>query len=1043
MMSRKPASFRKAVLMFSLFGMVVTVGANALAQTYVFNTAVLATGNNPQAVVNADVNGDGRLDLVVANFNDNTVSVLLANSDGSFQPRVDYATGVNPIAVVVADFNGDTKNDIAVINNNCPTAPCVAVGSVSVLLGNGDGTFQAHIDTNVGNSPNALATADVNKDGKQDLVVSNGQDNTVSVLLGNGTGSFTLRQVMTTGAIPHGVAIADFTDDGLLDIVVANSGESDMTLFRGRGDGTFTAPLVFTTGPNPIAIIAADFNGDGKADVALANSGSTTVTIMMRQSPRGFITHTEVTVAGIASSLVAGDFNGDGKLDLAVGTLGSASFSVLRGNGDGTFQAHQEFAVASDPASLTVGDFTGDGKLDVVAANPANNTVYVLPGDGKGAFQSRLAITVGNMPSGVASGDFNGDLLTEIAVANRSDNTVLVLLNNGDGTFTPAPGSRPQTGARPSAVIAVDVNGDGHLDLVTSNSQDNTISVLLGNGDGTFQAATSSAVGKVPVALAAGDFNRDGKLDLAVVNQNDPSVSVLLGNGNGTFQLLKSYFTGTGTAPTAVAIDDFIGNGKLDLAIANGGNATVGVLLGFGDGTFTSTVGYPTSPGPSGLAIADFNGDGHKDLAVSNSTSNNVSILLGVGNGTFQTHVDFPTATTPLSVVAADFNGDGKTDLAVGASSTTANRISVLTGNGDGTFQPHVDHGTGVFSHGVGEALAAADFNNDGAPDLVAADQLGNIVSVFTNTALPVPFPAKLEFGLVDLGVPSPAQTVTLFNNGSAPANNVTVSTTNGQYTQTNSCLASLAVGANCSTDVIFTPTQGGSVTASLLFNDTGLGGFQSVALDGQGNAPAVQLSVNSLTFGVVLVGQTSGKQRVILTNTGSQPLTITSVTRTGDFKVGTTCVGTIAPGAQCNIDVRFSPRDIGLRQGSIVITDNAPDSPQTITLSGTGTVVKVAPSSLNFGNQKVGTTSPPQTVTLTNVGTKVLNISDMSTVGNNPGDFAISNNTCLPTVQPGASCTFNVTFTPTLIGPRSASVSITDDGGASPQLVPLSGKGT
>jgi hypothetical protein len=1039
MMSRKPAGLLKALLMC---GLVVTVGANALAQTYVFNTAVLATGNNPQAVVNADINGDGKLDLIVANFNDNTVSVLMGNTDGSFQPRVDYATGANPTALVVADFNNDAKNDIAVVNNNCPTAPCVAVGSVSVLLGNGDGTFQAHIDTNVGNSPNALATADFNKDGKQDLVISNGQDNTISVLLGKANGSFSTRQVATTGTAPHGVAIADFTDDGLLDVVVANSGESDMTLFRGKGDGTFASPLVFTTGPNPVAIIAADFSGDGKADVALANSGSSTVTIMIRQQPRGFLTHTELTVAGLANSLVAADFTGDGKLDLAVGTPGPGAFSVLPGNGDGTFQAHQEFAVGSDPVSLTVGDFTADGKLDVVAANDIDNTLYVLPGDGKGAFQSRLAITVGTMPGSVATADFNGDLLTDIAVANRSDNTLLVLLNNGDGTFTPAPGSRPQTGRRPSAVIAVDVNGDGYLDLVTTNALDNTISILLGNGDGTFQAATSATVGKNPVALAAGDFNKDGKQDLAVVNQNDPSVSVLLGNGNGTFQLIKSYFTGTGSNPSAIAIDDFIGAGKLALAVANGGNGTVGVLLGFGDGTFTTAVNYTTSPGSSGVATADFNADGHKDLAVSNSTSNNVSILLGVGNGTFQTHVDFPTAKFPYSVVGADFNGDGKTDLALGTSGPTSNRISVLLGNGDGTFQPHVDHGTKVLSQGSGEALAVADFNNDGTPDMVATDQIANIISVFTNTALLVPFPAKLEFGLEDIGVPSPAQTVTLVNNGSAPANNLAVSTTNTDYTATSNCGSSLAVGANCSTDVTFTPSRGGSIPASLVFNDTGLGGFQSVALDGQGNAAAVQLSATNLTFGVVLVGQTSGKQDVTLTNTGSQTLTITSIKRSGDFKLSSTCGTTVAPGAQCTISVVFAPKDSGTRQGSVVITDNALDSPQTITLTGTGTVVKLAPSGLAFGNQRVGTSSNPQTVTMTNVGTRVLNVSDISTIGTNAGDFSISNNTCIPTVQPSASCTFSVTFTPSQLGTRSASVSITDDGGGSPQLVPLSGTG-
>ena len=816
MMSRKPASLFKALLMF---GLVVTVGANALAQTYVFNTAVLATGNNPQAVVNADINGDGKLDLIVANFNDNTVSVLMGNTDGSFQPRVDYATGANPTALVVADFNNDAKNDIAVVNNNCPTAPCVAVGSVSVLLGNGDGTFQAHIDTNVGNSPNAVATADFNKDGKQDLVISNGQDNTISVLLGKANGSFSTRQVATTGTTPHGVAIADFTDDGLLDVVVANSGESDMTLFRGRGDGTFTAPLVFTTGPNPVAIIAADFSGDGKADVALANSGSSTVTIMIRQQPRGFLTHTELTVAGLANSLVAADFTGDGNLDLAVGTPGPGAFSVLSGNGDGTFQAHQEFAVGSDPVSLTVGDFTADGKLDVVAANDIDNTLYVLPGDGKGAFQSRLAITVGNMPSGVATADFNGDLLTDIAVANRSDNTRAGAVEQWGrhlyacSRFTSADRKTAVRGHRSGCQWRRSF-GSGYFEFPGQHhfrfAGKWGWHIPGGYVECGRQSSCCVSCRRLQQRWQTGSRSRQPERSFRFHSTRQRQWNI------STAQVL---FHGTGTAPTAIAIDDFIGNGKLDLAIANGGNGTVGVLLGFGDGTFTSAVSYATSPGPSGLAIADFNGDGHKDLAVSNSTSNNVSILLGVGNGTFQTHVDFPTATTPLSVVAADFNGDGKTDLAVGASSTTANRISVLTGNGDGTFQPHVDHGTGVFSHGLGEALAAADFNNDGTPDLVAADQLGNIISVFTNTALPVAFPAKLEFGLQNIGVPSPPQTVTLFNNGSAPANNLAVSTTNSQYTQTNSCGASLAVGANCSTDVTFTPTQGGSVTASLLFN--------------------------------------------------------------------------------------------------------------------------------------------------------------------------------------------------------------------------------
>src|SRR5215467_7744399 len=148
------------------------------AQTYFFNTGSFGTGHNPQGVASGDLNGDGRLDIVVANFNDNTVSVLLRNSNGSYQPKVDYATGSNPIAVGIGDVNGDEKQDLIVVNNNCPTTPCTAVGSISALLGNGDGTFLAHIDSNVGNSPNSLVVSDFNGDGKQDAVVVNGQDNT-------------------------------------------------------------------------------------------------------------------------------------------------------------------------------------------------------------------------------------------------------------------------------------------------------------------------------------------------------------------------------------------------------------------------------------------------------------------------------------------------------------------------------------------------------------------------------------------------------------------------------------------------------------------------------------------------------------------------------------------------------------------------------------------------------------------------------------------------------------------------------------------------
>src|SRR2546427_3074947 len=263
MKSSRPASFRAVLLLLSFCAV---IGSSlSSSQVYVFNTTTLASGNKPQAVANGDFNGDGRLDLAIANFNDNTISVVISNPDGSFQPKVDYPVGTAPIAIVAVDLNKDGKLDLAVVNNNCPSIPCTAVGSISTLLGNGDGTFQGHVDTNVGNSPNALAAADFNIDGKLDLAVPNGQDNTVSILVGNNDGTFKLTTSLATGVNPHGIISADFDGAGIPDLVVANLNDSTISLYQGNGHG-FHSQITFATGLNPIALAVADVNQDRKPD---------------------------------------------------------------------------------------------------------------------------------------------------------------------------------------------------------------------------------------------------------------------------------------------------------------------------------------------------------------------------------------------------------------------------------------------------------------------------------------------------------------------------------------------------------------------------------------------------------------------------------------------------------------------------------------------------------------------------------------------------------------------------------------------------------
>ena len=342
------------------------------------------------------------------------------------------------------------------------------------------------------------------------------------------------------------------------------------------------------------------------------------------------------------------------------------------------FGPSQNFATGNSPLSVAIGDLDGDGVADLVITNGNSNTVSVLLGNGDGTFQPRQDFAVGNGPWSVAIGDLDGDGVPDLAVANTGSgsnpgNTVSVLLGNGDGTFQPS--QNFLTESRPVSVAIADLNGDGLLDLAAANFDSATVSVLLGNGDGTYQPRQDFVTGSNPYSVAIGDLNGDSVPDLAVAS--GAGVSVLLGNGDGSFQPHQNYFTGS--SAESVAIGDLNGDGVPDLAVANHDSNTVSALLGNGDGSFQPRQDFTTKIQPRSVAIADLNGDGLPELAVTGGASTigaGVSVLLGDGDGTFQPRHDFPTGRTPRFVATADLNGDGMPDLAV--VNRDSNTVTVL-----------------------------------------------------------------------------------------------------------------------------------------------------------------------------------------------------------------------------------------------------------------------------------------------------------------------------------------------------------------------------
>jgi hypothetical protein len=818
--SLKDWSTSRILARMSLILAALALPALMPAQSYVFSSASFPTGLRPIFVASGDFNADGIQDVVVVNecgsdptcSSAGSVSVLLGKPDGTFQSHVDYPVGSGPAFAVVGDFNNDGKPDIAVTNSGSNT--------VSILLGKGDGTFQTPVTYNTGTAPVSAVIGDFNHDGSLDLALANSGSNSVSVLLGNGDGTFRAHADFAVNFTPQNIAAADLNGDGKLDLIVA---DLNVTILLGNGDGTFQTAVDYP-GNSATFVVAGDWNGDGKIDVAAVSGTSDTITVLKGNGNGTLQTpYTSYEVGGNPVTLVAVDLDGDGHPDLAVGTgtgatgpNQSATVSVLLNKGDGTFQLHGNFG-GMVTRSLVAADFNGDGLPDIAVPDPDFNTVNITLGDGHGGLGSIFdVLSPPDYPTEVVARDFNGDGKLDLAMGLQGSGSVAVALGNGDGTFQ-SPIVNVQPGGAPR-IAAADFNGDGKIDVAEFiSSVINNVQILLGNGDGTFQTGSAIAVSNMPGVIVSGDFNGDGKMDLATVGFG---VVILLGNGDGTFQTPISFSTRNSSS---ALVSDFNKDGKLDLAILSPDFTTLTVFLGNGDGTFQAGVDYATGTSPVGLSAADLNGDGNLDLAVVNAGSDTVSVFLGNGDGTFQNKVDFTTIQGPRSVAVADFDGDGHPDLIV-----TGNGVAILFGKGDGTFNPHQDYFSAL---DMGPAIAA-DLDGDGQPDLVAVNPFAASISAFLNRAAVALRPAQLNFPTLLVGASSTPQSVTVYNPGIFPLRVQSISMT-GDFSQTNTCGSSVAGGTNCLVNVTFTPTSGGPRTGAAAISDNAPGGKQSVSLAG------------------------------------------------------------------------------------------------------------------------------------------------------------------------------------------------------------------
>jgi hypothetical protein len=639
----------------------------------------------------SDVNGDGMLDLVVIdNQSPANLSVMLGSSNGTFQsPTTTALTGGYLTNVVFADFNGDGLLDFAATDSS-------SNGQTVVYLAQSTGAYVAgvplvtaeHVYGTCG-----TAAGDLTGDGKPEIVTVNCNPNTddLTIYVNNGDGTFQSgnyyapAQNPASGTpadlTPVAVTIADVNGDGKNDLIVVNNASSDITVLLGNGNGTVQVPSEgFATGGDPeFAAVVGDFNGDGLADVIVTDYCFSFV-YLQGYGDGTFRTATDFYAPipddyGAASTTIAsGDFNGDGYPDFVVGNIGfnpsnqsATGITVFLSNSNGTLQPGVNYASGGNLTGVAVADFNGDKILDIAAVDYLDNIVDVFQGSGSGTFAQTGSYATGGSasntsPAIILTGDFNNDGFPDLAIANYNSQNITILLNNGAGAFLPPVAY--SVGGYPYDIATLDINGDGILDLVATDTNPGAIAVLLGNADGTFQPVSVTTTPYTYLGnLALGDLNGDGIPDLAYAIDDNVTgtyeIAVAEGVGNGTFQAPALYSTtmqnislggAYGPYPGDVKMLDFNNDGMLDLIYSNEEYGTVGILLNtganaFAAGMFYNPIEYAGGNHAAYMALADINQDGAMDVVVAGDEYAGASVLLNSSGSSVQPN--FALASTP------------------------------------------------------------------------------------------------------------------------------------------------------------------------------------------------------------------------------------------------------------------------------------------------------------------------------------------------------------------------------------------------------------